>query len=167
MWNDHESKEQRRKLELYHDAGTWLSVLNHFPSSDPASLDQVSHWKPDPPACGKLLGTECDTHTSNLGFQLDSIATMGRKAVEQYGEKSEALVGVLTKAVSLDCDDQAAHAAPLLGKKRFREKYREGPWNQKTRVDSLSTVEKEKQVREPGVPGSYPLQSSVASLATD
>ena len=92
---------------------------------------------------------------------------MGRKAVEQYGEKSEALVGVLTKAVSLDCDDQAAHAAPLLGKKRFREKYREGPWNQKTRVDSLSTVEKEKQVREPGVPGSYPLQSSVASLATD
>ena len=63
MWNDHESKEQRRKLELYHDAGTWLSVLNHFPSSDPASLDQVSHWKPDPPACGKLLGTECDTHT--------------------------------------------------------------------------------------------------------
>ena len=32
------------------EAGTWLSVLNHFPSSDPASLDQVSHWKPDPPA---------------------------------------------------------------------------------------------------------------------
>ena len=31
-------------------AGTWLSVLNHFPSSDPASLDQVSRWKPDPPA---------------------------------------------------------------------------------------------------------------------
>ena len=25
-----------------------MSVLNHFPSSDPASLDQVSHWKPDP-----------------------------------------------------------------------------------------------------------------------
>ena len=35
------------------------------------------------------------------------------------------------------------------------------------RVESLSTVEKGKQVREPGVPGSYPLQSSVASLATD
>ena len=31
-------------------AGTWLSVLNHFPSSDPASLDQGSHWKPDAPA---------------------------------------------------------------------------------------------------------------------
>ena len=111
---------------------------------------------------GRLSGPHFE-----LGFQLDSIATMGRKAVEQYGEKSEAIVGVLTKAVSLDCDDQAAHAAPLLGKKRFRGKYREGPWNQKTRVDSLSTVEKEKQVREPGVPGSYPLQSSVASLATD
>ena len=50
MRNDHESKEQRQKLEVYHDAGTWLSVLNHFPSSDPASLDQVSNWKPDPPA---------------------------------------------------------------------------------------------------------------------
>ena len=35
---------------MKHSAGTWLSVLNHFPSSDPASLDQVSHWKPDPPA---------------------------------------------------------------------------------------------------------------------
>ena len=36
--------------QLHKRAGTWLSVLNHFPSSDPASLDQVSHWKPDPPA---------------------------------------------------------------------------------------------------------------------
>ena len=35
-------------------AGTWLSVLNHFPFSDPASLDQIGHWKPDPPA---FLGT--------------------------------------------------------------------------------------------------------------
>ena len=37
-------------------AGTWLSVLNHFPSSDPASLDQVSRWKPDPPA-GETIGS--------------------------------------------------------------------------------------------------------------
>ena len=37
---------------MKHSAGTWLSVLDHFPSSDPASLDQVSRWKPDPPACG-------------------------------------------------------------------------------------------------------------------
>ena len=35
---------------MKNSAGTWLSVLNHFPSSGPASLDQVSHWKPDPPA---------------------------------------------------------------------------------------------------------------------
>ena len=35
---------------MKHSAGTWLSVLSHFPSSDPASLDQVSHWKPDSPA---------------------------------------------------------------------------------------------------------------------
>ena len=65
---------------------------------------------------GRLSGPHFE-----LGFQLDSIATMGRKAVEQYGEKSEAIVGVLTKAVSLDCDDQAAHAAPLLGKKGLGE----------------------------------------------
>ena len=81
---------------------------------------------------GRLSGPHFE-----LGFQLDSIATMGRKAVEQYGEKSEAIVGVLTKAVSLDCDDQAAHAAPLLGKKRFRGKYREGPWNQKNESRQL------------------------------
>ena len=39
--------------------------------------------------------------------------------------------------------------------------------NKKSKLDSVSTVEKGKQVREPGVPGSYPLQTSVASLATD
>ena len=61
--NNHGTNKQRRQLEWYHDAGTWLSVLNHFPSSDPASLDQVNHWKPDPPAhTEKLFGTECDTH---------------------------------------------------------------------------------------------------------
>ena len=55
---------------MKHFAGTWLSVLNHFPSSDPASLDQVSHWKPDPPACvmetsgnAEPFGTGVDTHT--------------------------------------------------------------------------------------------------------
>ena len=49
--NKHGTNKQRRKVEWYHDAGTWLSVLNHFPSSDPASVDQVRHWKPDPSAC--------------------------------------------------------------------------------------------------------------------
>ena len=34
-------------------AGTWLSILNHFPASDPASLDQGNHWTPDPPAKGR------------------------------------------------------------------------------------------------------------------
>ena len=42
--NNHGTNKQRRKLEWYHDAGTWLSVLNHFPSSDPASLDQVNQF---------------------------------------------------------------------------------------------------------------------------
>ena len=53
------------------------------------------------------------------------------------------------------------------GRKGLGESIVKDHGTKKTRVDSLSTVEKEKQVREPGVPGSYPLQSSVASLATD
>ena len=31
------------------------------------------------------FGTGGETHTSNLGFQLDSIATMGRKVRERKG----------------------------------------------------------------------------------
>ena len=65
---------------MKHSAGTWLSVLNHFPSSDPASLDQVSHWKPDPPACGKVVkvgkplepGVDTHTHTHTHTPHLDA-----------------------------------------------------------------------------------------------
>ena len=64
-------------------AGAWLRVLNHFPSSDPASLDQVSHWKPDPPA--SMLGekqnswrqsvaqTQCRLSALNLNSHLTSL----------------------------------------------------------------------------------------------
>ena len=44
------AQAQTQGMGLTERAGTWLSVLNHFPSSDSASLDQVNHWKPDPPA---------------------------------------------------------------------------------------------------------------------
>ena len=44
------AQAQTQGMGLTEWAGTWLSVLNHFPSSDSASLDQVNHWKPDPPA---------------------------------------------------------------------------------------------------------------------
>ena len=44
------AQAQTQGMGLTECAGTWLSVLNHFPSSDSASLDQVNHWKPDPPA---------------------------------------------------------------------------------------------------------------------
>ena len=44
------AQAQTQGMGLTEQAGTWLSVLNHFPSSDSASLDQVNHWKPDPPA---------------------------------------------------------------------------------------------------------------------
>ena len=45
-----------------------------------------------PPAC-KSSWKQSVTH-SDIGFQLDSVATMGRMAVEQHGEKSEKIVGV-------------------------------------------------------------------------
>ena len=55
---------------MKHSAGKWLSILNHFPSSDPASLD--SHWKPDPPALverrpfGRVVHTFAESHESGL-----------------------------------------------------------------------------------------------------
>ena len=44
-------------------AGTRMDVSIRFPSSDLASWDKVHRWRPCPPACGKLLETECDTQT--------------------------------------------------------------------------------------------------------
>ena len=117
MWNDHESKEQRRKLELYHDAGTWLSVLNHFPSSDPALLDQVCHWKPDPPACGKLLGTECDTHTHT---RTDCVGSgphqLLNQAADGLGGRVLRCCGVLQSVVVLDSIHFANHTLNVVAK---------------------------------------------------
>ena len=47
--------------------------------------------------------------------------------MERQGEKSEKIVGVLTMVVSLDCGDEAAQAASLLGRKRFGGRKREEP----------------------------------------
>ena len=39
--------------------------------------------------------------------------------------------------VSLDCGDEAAQAAPLLGRKRFRGRYHENHGNKPSRLDSV------------------------------
>ena len=65
-------------------ASTWLSVLNHFPSSDPASLDQVSHWKPDPPA-NFMKSTEGElVYASSLETGVDTHNTDTRRLIAIY-----------------------------------------------------------------------------------
>ena len=67
--------------------------------SPPFPLRQVGVIiEPDAPACVQHVPleqvsahTQTQTHTHthfDIGFQSDSIATMGRMAVEQHGEKS-------------------------------------------------------------------------------
>ena len=78
---------------MKHSAGTWLSVLNHFPSSDPASLDQVSHWKPDPPALveRRPLGTGVDTHR-----QPKSAQAHGKVASSAFSQKMPACCWIMS-----------------------------------------------------------------------
>ena len=41
-------------------------------------------------------------------------------------------------AVSLDCGDEAAQAAALLGRKRFGGRKHEGPWKQTDQIGQLA-----------------------------
>ena len=66
-------------------------------------------------------------HTLRQLYSVISIPTLRRKVMERQGEKSEKIVGVLTMVVSLDCGDEAAQAASLLGRKRFGGRKREEP----------------------------------------
>ena len=66
------AQAQTQGMGLTERAGTWSSVLNHFPSSDPASLDQVNHWKPDPPAVRSFTSVQMfhtHTHTPQSGVK--------------------------------------------------------------------------------------------------
>ena len=73
-----------------------------FPSMTAASLHTVGHGcrVPLPVELGLKSGSGKSgrkpfaqgwTHTSNLGFQLYSVVTMGRKVMERHGERSENL----------------------------------------------------------------------------
>ena len=67
--------------------------------------------------------------------------------------------------VSLDCGDEAAQAAPLLGRKWFRGSIMQEPWKQKVEKWSKQLVQKLEQVHRDDQ-SLHPGQLHRASLAT-
>ena len=91
---------------MKNSAGTWLSVLNHFLSSDPASLDQVSHWKPDPPAlnlegkASELTLRNRAGHTHGAAWRKKALETKERKTERAALRGQERKIGVEKRKVN-------------------------------------------------------------------
>ena len=85
------------------------ALLPHTPKSCEAAV-AATYLSARKTECKRdgLTRQRTHTHTSNLGFSVNAIVSMGRKAMERHGEESERLVGVSTSCWSSLLNDRSA-----------------------------------------------------------